>query len=185
MSRICHTLASCFSWLENSVLFRVWLLTSLEHQTSIFCSTFGFLPLSFHNYPIAVIIDSCFYPDGTVATVDVPCNTIAPLSACCGDGWACSSNGVCISLNPGHGPGGHTNLPVRGSCTDLTWRSEFCPQFCTTGRYAFAPTEPKSWLTINTPSVERHGRTAPHMLRNRLFGRLLLCHIQQQRHCHL
>ena len=75
----------------------------------------------------------CYYPDGTsISPQDVPCSDDGGDSTCCGPGYACLSNKICMATsataNDEHG-----NPPskyVRGSCTDKTWRSSACPAFC-------------------------------------------------------
>ncbi|KAI5466744.1 hypothetical protein BGZ63DRAFT_398379 [Mariannaea sp. PMI_226] len=65
----------------------------------------------------------CYYPNGDEAVNDRPCNPNLDQSACCGSssGSACSTNLLCIDGNGGF---------IRGSCTDKTWGSEFCPSYC-------------------------------------------------------
>lgn len=71
----------------------------------------------------------CVFPDGTPSG-DIPCGTTGD-ATCCADGYACLSNNMCMLTE--HAPGrSDPNLPqyARGSCTDSTWRSKSCPQFC-------------------------------------------------------
>ena len=73
----------------------------------------------------------CYYPDGIhVAPQDVPCNGGSSDSVCCGPGYACLSNKICMRNNQtldDHS----SQLYVRGSCTDKKWLSASCPSFCT------------------------------------------------------
>ena len=69
----------------------------------------------------------CYYPDGTVTPADVPCLSGSEPSWCCGFGYACLSNKICMSTP--RTPNA-TNKYVRGSCTDQTWRAANCPSFC-------------------------------------------------------
>ena len=74
---------------------------------------------------------SCYFPDTTEASHDFPCYPDRDISVCCGPGFACLPNGICevtaAAVNPG------VSYPlVRGSCTDKTWASTACPQFCVT-----------------------------------------------------
>ncbi|KAK4141344.1 uncharacterized protein C8A04DRAFT_31094 [Dichotomopilus funicola] len=67
---------------------------------------------------------TCYYPDGSIAKGDHPCDTDAEHSPCCaGDVLAnqCLANKLCLS------PKGRY---ARGSCTDPTWTSPDCPQYC-------------------------------------------------------
>ena len=55
---------------------------------------------------------TCYSPDGTTLTTDVPCSTNGTAAACCADNAYCLSNGLCLS-----------NLHlVRATCTDPTWK---------------------------------------------------------------
>ncbi|KAF7121625.1 hypothetical protein CNMCM5793_009096 [Aspergillus hiratsukae] len=58
-------------------------------------------------------LSACYYPDAT----------------CCGQGYACLSNSLCMATGDEIKKTGAT-LYVRGSCTDPTWRSSACPLFC-------------------------------------------------------
>ncbi|KAF2655380.1 hypothetical protein K491DRAFT_692976 [Lophiostoma macrostomum CBS 122681] len=79
----------------------------------------------------SLITTSCYFPDGST-TQDTPCNPKSANSTCCGPGYACLSNHLCsvtsqvplsiADLSPYY---------VRASCTDPTWTSTECPQFCT------------------------------------------------------
>ena len=89
---------------------------------------FLLLFLSFLCLPLCEAI--CYYPDGeTIAPQDVPCQNGPGDSVCCGPGYACLSNGLCMGNNATHD--GHSLVPYgRGSCTDKRWRSSACPAFC-------------------------------------------------------
>lgn len=74
----------------------------------------------------------CYYPDGTVSSQDTPCQDESEQSTCCGQGYACLSNNICIATGDEiEKPGASTY--VRGSCTDKNWRSSSCPSFCING----------------------------------------------------
>ena len=71
----------------------------------------------------------CYYPNGDASPQDLPCNDETDHSTCCGPGYACLSNNICVPT------GLEKQIPnaakyVRGSCTDKTWRSGDCPNFC-------------------------------------------------------
>ncbi|KAF2205928.1 hypothetical protein GQ43DRAFT_436662 [Delitschia confertaspora ATCC 74209] len=68
----------------------------------------------------------CHFPDGGVATADVPCNPNSLVSHCCWGGQACLSNGLCRS-DPHDATLSRTH---RGTCTDATFQSENCPRHC-------------------------------------------------------
>lgn len=67
----------------------------------------------------------CFYPDGTVSDVDIPCPNS---KQCCPLDWQCMSNGLCHYKPLG------SNAPEqweRRTCTDPDWKHADCPKFCT------------------------------------------------------
>lgn len=63
----------------------------------------------------------CYYPNGAINTVDGACPNS---DLCCPLGWQCLSNGLCQL--PGSDP-----VLERHTCTDETWSSSECPNFCT------------------------------------------------------
>lgn len=63
---------------------------------------------------------TCYAPGGGVSDGDIPCNSSAAVSSCCGVNDLCINNGLCFQ-------GGNV---ARGSCTDQTWMSSDCPLFC-------------------------------------------------------
>ena len=70
----------------------------------------------------------CYYPNGDEAAYDTPCTNADGFTACCADGYICMSNGLC------HRDSDDTENDLifdRGSCTDQSWESDYCPQFCT------------------------------------------------------
>lgn len=69
---------------------------------------------------------SCYYPNGDLSTVDAPCSSSGG-APCCPLNWECLSNGLCYNPAPG------VNIYGRYTCTDQTWQSSSCPQFCTDG----------------------------------------------------
>jgi len=78
---------------------------------------------------------SCYYPDGSLAPNDRPCSITASEqspSTCCGIGYACLNNTICQQTSAT--PCCDTDLYIRGSCTDSTWSSNACPNFCISGR---------------------------------------------------
>lgn len=66
-----------------------------------------------------------FNTTNNYADNDRPCYPDRPTSFCCGIGEICSSNKLCIG-----GPGTGYMPYNRGTCTDRTWQSPECPQFC-------------------------------------------------------
>lgn len=74
---------------------------------------------------------ACYYPNGDLNPDDVPCNPSTDFSACCGRGWTCLSNGVCmLGQDSSVGSISRVGSTYRTSCTDRTWNSTECPTFC-------------------------------------------------------
>ena len=94
--------------------------THFSHQHTMHSSTLYTLNI-FLTWTSISLSQTCYGPDKqTVFTGDIPC-TNATASACCSADGYCLENGLCI-----------TNLVLgRGSCTDQSWTSEACPQYCT------------------------------------------------------
>ena len=70
---------------------------------------------------------TCYFPDG-LQSKGSPCNPTANVSTCCGPGFVCLGNGLCAP-----GPNDRKTYDYkfyRSSCTDSTWKSSACPNFC-------------------------------------------------------
>ncbi|BAE61593.1 hypothetical protein AFCA_007795 [Aspergillus flavus] len=69
-------------------------------------------------------VQTCYWPDGTPATEDVPCSD-EKYASCCRSGNLCLSNNLClnVAIQP--------YVLSRGACTDPNWDSDNCPQYCT------------------------------------------------------
>ena len=113
-----------------------WKLTSIEDRTLIYEHTSNFklgintLPNAFQSSNKQNMANAkCYFPDGSIATNDTPCNSAATsnsVSACCGHSDICLDNALCLMQ--------HDDLGiVRGSCTDETWQSPECAQYCPDG----------------------------------------------------
>jgi hypothetical protein len=78
------------------------------------------------SYILSALADAgvplCYYPDGGTAKGDYACNLTAEHSFCCAVGYNCLDNKICVAV-------GNSDWN-RGSCTDKTWNSPECPQFC-------------------------------------------------------
>lgn len=71
--------------------------------------------------------DICYYPNGETMGTDVPCDPDAPSTPCCPSRDTCLTNGLC-ALDYTDSDSGISY--ARGTCTDPTWTSPFCPQHC-------------------------------------------------------
>jgi hypothetical protein len=106
---------------------RSLLESRFEHSSTMFCEPL-FVLFSLLLFSISSVAARCWFPDGqTVATQDVPCSNSGN-STCCGPGFACLSNNICMATSY------VINPPdvqfIRGSCTDQTWNDQNCPLFC-------------------------------------------------------
>lgn len=80
-----------------------------------------FLPLLF--LAAFTYAQNCYYPNGELAQGDGPCYTTD--GTCCPYQWQCLSNGLCYLDNE--------NYYGRYTCTDQSWQSSSCPNYCTNG----------------------------------------------------
>ena len=64
----------------------------------------------------------CFYPNHEIKQIDSPCFPDKDISPCCSDDMVCLGNGLCHNEK--------TGILTRGTCTDRTWKSPYCPQYC-------------------------------------------------------
>lgn len=88
----------------------------------------------------AVSAQTCYYPDGLTPSDDIPCNSNAAASSCCPTGSFCMDNGLCFG-------GG---VVSRASCSDQSWASAECAQYCTDGTSRLTDMKPESGLTSVT-----------------------------------
>ncbi|CAG9982220.1 unnamed protein product [Clonostachys byssicola] len=67
--------------------------------------------------------NTCYFPNGKIASDNFPCDPDAEQSACCGGGLGnvCLSNKLCQSSS---------GNVVRGACTDKNWESPECAMYC-------------------------------------------------------
>lgn len=70
-------------------------------------------------------VATCFFPSGFVSPADVPCEPEDTYSFCCFTKQACLSNKLCLT-----GVVDGVNQYARGTCTDHSWESGACPDFC-------------------------------------------------------
>lgn len=72
----------------------------------------------------------CYFVNGDIAFGAIPCFPTLTNSPCCWHNLDCLANGLCI--NP------QTNGTLRGTCTDDSWKSAFCPQYCRISSYRYS-----------------------------------------------
>ncbi|KAK4184103.1 hypothetical protein QBC35DRAFT_442078 [Podospora australis] len=70
--------------------------------------------------------NGCYFPNGQPSG-DVPCDSSAEVSMCCGSRSNCLSSGLCWLDGTTETSG---ISYARGTCTDPTWKSPHCPQHC-------------------------------------------------------
>ena len=67
-------------------------------------------------------VPTCYFPDGTKAVGDYACRLDTTTSSCCTIGAQCLDSGLCKS-------NGDESI-IRTSCTDKSWKSVGCAEFC-------------------------------------------------------
>lgn len=70
---------------------------------------------------------TCYNPHGDIILGDTACHSDG-YSPCCGQGYACLSNGICKTTK--YTVIDDSNTYGRGSCTDPTFKDAGCPLFC-------------------------------------------------------
>ena len=91
------------------------------------------LLVCFLGHVIVINAQTCYYPDRSVSPHDTPCHspfTSDGFSACCDRFDLCLDNGLCLAQ-------GGSEIISRGSCTDESWQSPQCSQYCEDGDYLF------------------------------------------------
>ena len=78
---------------------------------------------------LSVAANSCYFPEGDVGANDLACFPLQEFSFCCGPGYACLENKLCMNT-PEASDGLSPGSLIRGSCTDPTYDSSACPPFC-------------------------------------------------------
>lgn len=90
---------------------------------------------------ISPALSTCYNFDGSTTVGDIACQDSPNVeSTCCPPGYICLSNRVCQRTQLVVGSD-YSSLFIRGSCTDINWKSPFCPNFCVRGE---APYEEKT-----------------------------------------
>ncbi|KAI5787221.1 hypothetical protein EDC01DRAFT_661046 [Geopyxis carbonaria] len=71
---------------------------------------------------LAAAVGTCYFPDGSIAANDIPCDDSGATVGCCGANDRCYDTGLCSNTAT------DTSI-ARGSCTDASWGSG-CPLAC-------------------------------------------------------
>lgn len=106
------------------------LVIHLSHEMSLL--TRRLIPAAALFLIASTNAQTCYYPDGKTISKDVPCDSSASGSSCCGSDSFCLAGGLCYS-------GG---LVTRGSCTDKNWGSPACAGYCKNG------TKRQQWIWL-------------------------------------
>ena len=72
----------------------------------------------------------CYDTDGSVVIGDLACHPHLKNSFCCGASWTCMGPGICSRENTTEATTSGGSPLQRASCTDPTWASDACPNFC-------------------------------------------------------
>lgn len=76
-------------------------------------------------FTLAQAAATCYFPDGDISPADTPCDDEATDTFCCYNKQACLSNKICLTGNVNG-----VDQYARGTCTDQSWLSGECPNFC-------------------------------------------------------
>ena len=102
----------------------------------------------------------CYYPNGDAVADNNPCVLDQDASPCCGNGWTCLENGLCY--NP------ISKALARGTCTDPSWTSPQCPQFCTKSLYSINKSLDHRFFDFLFLAVELIATANPILARRRI-----------------
>src|SRR5579871_6316375 len=74
--------------------------------------------------PSSTIAQTCYWPDGAVASwynyTFFPCTGSAVSACCIKELHTCVDHGLCL----------YQNTYARVACTDQSWNSDACPKYC-------------------------------------------------------
>ena len=76
-------------------------------------------------FALAQAAATCYFSDGDISPADTPCDDEATDTFCCFNRQACLSNKICLTGNVNG-----VDQYARGTCTDQSWVSGECPNFC-------------------------------------------------------
>ena len=101
---------------------------------------------------------TCFNQAGTAVPDDHSCSDTDEFSFCCGEGWNCLEDFVCI-YNGTNDPGVAQGTLARGTCTDQSWQSPNCPHYCESAadpsEQSFSRILPRDCLGLTTAFHDR------------------------------
>ncbi|KAH8657041.1 hypothetical protein BGZ60DRAFT_138330 [Tricladium varicosporioides] len=73
----------------------------------------------------------CYFPGGSWASDQSPCDPYAFTTLCCPSGWTCFSNNLCIVTDLGAVKNAFPlGTAIRGTCTNPKWNNTACGDFC-------------------------------------------------------
>lgn len=104
--------------------------TSLKLATNMHALNLIAISVCFLMKATTIRAQACYFPDGSVSTRDTPCRALSfgQASPCCRTTDVCLDNDLCLAQSD-------TEAVSRGSCTDSTWQSAECPQYCQDGQF--------------------------------------------------
>lgn len=126
-----HPITSGFAW-SYSLPGKAMPVENNMMMSSCFLFLLSSLRLSLAVSPDAI----CYQPSGNPNTEPggyFVCNATAEQSACCGPNDECTSTGLCKNAGDPSSP-----YYFRTACTDKTWQSPLCPNYCTNSSTAGA-----------------------------------------------
>ena len=111
---------------QKSAIFTSSKLATNMHALNLIAMSF-----CFQMKATTIRAQSCYYPDGSVSTLDTPCRAPSTdqASPCCKATDVCLDNDLCLAQS------GQPEVVSRGSCTDSTWQSPECAQYCQDGQF--------------------------------------------------
>jgi len=140
--------------------FNTYIRSSLAMMLMRLVPLVTLLSVSFVARRIAAVA-TCYHPDGTPQQWHKPCNESAKVSHCCVESDACISNGYCFQQSDY--PQDWGNRITRASCTDPTFGSHSCPQYCKDGK---ATNTRKLQLGCRLTSYDSRAREVNYPLAN-------------------
>lgn len=77
----------------------------------------------------------CYWPNGKLAEKLVACHGSNVMGTCCEEGWTCLANKACGNFADPRFDYAYNNVYQRQACSDQSWQSNQCPQYCTSSKF--------------------------------------------------